>query len=243
MLAQFLDRLHEARTADELRRVFSGAAAELGVPWFTYHVVRVSGLGSRLPYILSTYPQSWLDHYFGEDYLAVDPVLDEVPRRRRAFRWSAVATRDALTPRQARLFDEARDAGLREGLTIPLLGPTTFATMSLVAGGSERDADDALERHRDLLQLLSLAFHTRAAPVVLDERLRTPRRTSLLSPREREALRWAAVGKSAWETSVILGVSEKAVVFHLDNARRKLNAVNRTQAVVQALVLGLIRLD
>ena len=35
-----------------------------------------------------------------------------------------------------------------------------------------------------------------------------------LSPRELECLKWAAAGKTAWETSIILDISEGTVKFH-----------------------------
>ena len=56
-----------------------------------------------------------------------------------------------------------------------------------------------------------------------------------LTARERDALRWVAAGKSDWEIAVILGVSQTTVRFHVDNARRKLGAVNRAQAVAMLL--------
>ena len=56
-----------------------------------------------------------------------------------------------------------------------------------------------------------------------------------LTARERDALSWVAEGKSDWEISVILGLSETTVRFHVDNARKKLGAVNRAQAVARLL--------
>lgn len=56
-----------------------------------------------------------------------------------------------------------------------------------------------------------------------------------LTARERDALSWVAEGKSDWEIAVILGLSETTVRYHVDNARRKLGAVNRAQAVARLL--------
>jgi len=61
-----------------------------------------------------------------------------------------------------------------------------------------------------------------------------------LSPRERECLKWAAVGKSEWEISQILGISEHTSEKHLLNAKAKLGAVNRVQAVAEAIRRGYI---
>jgi DNA-binding CsgD family transcriptional regulator len=56
-----------------------------------------------------------------------------------------------------------------------------------------------------------------------------------LTPREREVLWWAAQGKSAWEIGEILHISKRTADEHTQRAVRKLNAANRTQAVVIAL--------
>ena len=61
-----------------------------------------------------------------------------------------------------------------------------------------------------------------------------------LSPRECECLEWAAKGKTSWETSQILGVSESTIIYHLRNATKKLNAANRLHAVTKALKASLI---
>ena len=50
-----------------------------------------------------------------------------------------------------------------------------------------------------------------------------------------DVLAWAAEGKSAWETGEILGIAKRTVDEHVQSASRKLNAVNRAQAVVAAL--------
>jgi DNA-binding CsgD family transcriptional regulator len=61
-----------------------------------------------------------------------------------------------------------------------------------------------------------------------------------LTPREREVLLWAARGKSNWDISQILSVSESAVNFHITNAMRKLDATGRVMAVLKAIRHGLI---
>lgn len=61
-----------------------------------------------------------------------------------------------------------------------------------------------------------------------------------LSDRERDSLALVAEGKTDWEISVILGVSEATARFHVDNGRRKLGAVTRAQAVARLINLRLI---
>ena len=59
-----------------------------------------------------------------------------------------------------------------------------------------------------------------------------------LSRIEAEVLSWAARGKTAWETARILGVSERNVRWHLEEAQRKLETKNKTATVATALVNG-----
>ncbi len=49
-------------------------------------------------------------------------------------------------------------------------------------------------------------------------------------------LRWAARGKTAWETGQILSISERNVRWHLEEAQRKLMTNNKTATVATAIV-------
>jgi transcriptional regulator EpsA len=56
-----------------------------------------------------------------------------------------------------------------------------------------------------------------------------------LTEREREILRWIYFGKSNFEIGAILGISPLTVKNHVQKILRKLNVVNRAQAVGKAL--------
>jgi len=57
----------------------------------------------------------------------------------------------------------------------------------------------------------------------------------IVSAREIDCLKWMAAGKTAWEVSAILGISERTVRFHLNAAREKLACTTTTQAVAKAV--------
>lgn len=63
---------------------------------------------------------------------------------------------------------------------------------------------------------------------------------SPLTERERECLVWTSAGKTSVEIARILSLSEHTVNHYLNNAARKLDAVNRTQAVAFAIRQGFI---
>lgn len=76
---------------------------------------------------------------------------------------------------------------------------------------------------------LTHAFGLAVSPV------QTKRAPGSLTDREAECLRWLSVGKSDSEISIILGISPRTVRFHIDNAKVKLGAATRIQAVAKAL--------
>ncbi len=61
-----------------------------------------------------------------------------------------------------------------------------------------------------------------------------------LNEREVEVLTWAARGKTSAEIAKILDLTKRTVDFHIDNARTKLGAATRTEAVLKAATGRLI---
>jgi LuxR family quorum sensing-dependent transcriptional regulator len=55
-------------------------------------------------------------------------------------------------------------------------------------------------------------------------------------------MQWVAAGKSDDEIADILTLSAPTVTWHVENAKRKLDAFRRTYAVVQAIRFGEIAL-
>ena len=62
-----------------------------------------------------------------------------------------------------------------------------------------------------------------------------------LTDREIDCLNWTAAGKTSAEIADILVLSEHTVNHYLNRATKKLDTVNRTQAVAKALRVGLIK--
>ena len=53
----------------------------------------------------------------------------------------------------------------------------------------------------------------------------------VLSPRELEVLTWLRLGKTSWDISMILMISERTVNYHVNNIMRKFGVFSRMQAV------------
>lgn len=81
-----------------------------------------------------------------------------------------------------------------------------------------------------------------ASPVAAKilRQVRSPRRTTTLSDRERTVLREVAAGRSTKQIARALGITERTVKFHVSSIMNKLGADNRAQAVAEAARRGLL---
>jgi DNA-binding NarL/FixJ family response regulator len=119
---------------------------------------------------------------------------------------------------------------------LPFVFLTALGDRDSELTGRRLGADDYLTKPADF-EMLSL---------VIENRLRRreghlgPHSDIRLTDREREVLTWVGRGKTSSEIAVILGLSDRTVNFHCDRAMRRLDVVNRTQAVAKAVVQGLI---
>lgn len=111
--------------------------------------------------------------------------------------------------------------------------------------GVDRDQDlpnDTEEIRRITADLQLFAVHAQeAAERVLLPSSGQAAETPSLTNRELETLKWTMEGKTAWEVGMILGISQRTAVVHMQNAMKKLDCVNKYQAVVKAMRAGLIR--
>lgn len=64
-----------------------------------------------------------------------------------------------------------------------------------------------------------------------------------LTERELQVLKWLGVGKTNWEISRIICISEFTVKNHVQNLFKKLSVTNRVQAVTRAIESGLLDME
>ncbi|KRB85270.1 LuxR family transcriptional regulator [Sphingomonas sp. Root710] len=103
------------------------------------------------------------------------------------------------------------------------------------------DLEEAFLKFGDALGLYARTFIATYVQLMGSTQALPP--GSRLSKREVECLRWAAIGKTDLEISMIMSRSRATVRFHIHNASMKLNAVNRSQTVFKAAQLGYITLQ
>ena len=112
------------------------------------------------------------------------------------------------------------------------------AASYLPADRSKTDISAEFDAYGDILGLITRTFIAGYVRVMCN-RERLPVGT-ILSRREVGCLRWAALGKTDCEISLIMSRSRATVRFHIHNASIKLDAVNRSQTLFKAAQLGYI---
>ncbi|HEX2138027.1 MAG TPA: LuxR family transcriptional regulator, partial [Microvirga sp.] len=186
--------------------------------------------------LVNGWPGGWYPHYLKHGFAASDPVLRRLRQVTSPFAWSEAPYDPEREPRAARVMNEARDFGLRDGLAVPIY--TVHGFHAVASYGAERF--ELTMEDRAALQLISIYAHLRAREIILPGDAARRARTPKLSRREIECLKWSSVGKSHGDIGIILSLSERTIEAYLAAAARKLGAVNRTHAVAEALRRNLI---
>jgi len=137
--------------------------------------------------------------------------------------------------KQNRIDEELKAYGIRDGWVYGVrdFTQTKLTTISIGSG-----IIDATDRTKAIIRMIT--------PHIAEAYNRVRKVENLqqyhLTKREVEVLNWLKEGKTSWEISRILKISQRSVNFHIDNAKTKLNSTNRTQAVAVALGAELITL-
>jgi DNA-binding CsgD family transcriptional regulator len=180
--------------------------------------------------IFSTYPASWVIRYQEVNFAQSDPIVAAALSGNLPILWRK------LPPVESRhkVFDEARQHGLSNGISIPIHGA---GGEKAVLSVSSHEAPEKKIKHESAVlgQICLAALYLHEAVHTLNISLSITKKVSPLSPREKECLLWASNGKTAWEIGQILQISEHTVTFHINNAKRKLGATNRHQAIASAI--------
>lgn len=209
------------------------AARELGFDYCAYGFRAPLPLANPKMLLYSNYPAEWRARYEEKKYINIDPTVAHGRRSRQPIVWS-----DKLFAATPTFWDEAQAAGLRVGWAQSTLNANGAAGMLTVARPREPLRDLELQDIEPRLRWLAQVTHT-AMALSLVQKLGLAAR-NCLTEREIEVLKWTADGKTSSEISTILSISDHTVNFHVKNAINKLGVANKTAAVVQAAVLGML---
>ncbi|NEI68087.1 LuxR family transcriptional regulator [Rhizobium lusitanum] len=183
--------------------------------------------------VINNWPAELLSIYDQECLLPTSPVLQRLRRSTLPFIHDVAASanrEEGKSQLAVALFERFR---MSRFVYLPTHDASGLRGAVSMAG--DRDLFSA-EEIKDLFYVAIHVFDRLAEIRNLDVRV-----VDALTDREIDCLNWTAAGKTSAEIAEILALSEHTVNHYLNRATKKLDTVNRTQAVAKALRVGLIK--
>ena len=236
LVTEFAEWARAASTLAELGAMLGDAATGLG---FRYHALVQHVDIARPPprfLFLQNYPAGWVEAFANGGLHRQDPAQRLAASRAGSFSWADMPRLMAMSPVQRRLLKGAQAAGLGEGYTVPLHAPGKRAASCSFVMAPGASMEPGMLLAAELLAHLAFGAAQELLPGA-------GRNNPRLSRREEQCVVLMAQGKTDWEISVILGISEETVTGYLKTARARFGVARRTQLAIAAVCHGLIGID
>lgn len=232
-----LDRLRRAKTPTDVAASLGQALLHLGLSGFG--LTTLDPATGREPtgrsVLMESWPSGWSSTYASAGYLPTDPILAFAEQRVTPFTWRDVRNGGCGCAVHTSFFEDAARFGLTDGMAIPIRRMSAAPAVAVFGGSQVRTDPEATA----FLQVVAINAHAKLTGAVVHPVRETPERGTL-TRREQECLQWCAEGKTSWEISQILSISQHTADWYLASAGRKLASTNRLHAVAEALRRGLI---
>ncbi|MDK2125394.1 LuxR family transcriptional regulator [Parachitinimonas caeni] len=233
-----LQALLSVDSPERLQQEVGRQAARIGFEKFLYGMRSVQGNEAK-DFVFSSYPDTWRKHYDSQLYANIDPTVLHCFGSATPIIWNP----DIYTSRsQKALAEEASSHGIKFGSSFPIRDRNgDLGLFSLALSTGNASARKHVGETLGAGQLLACFAHEALVNIRLQRLASQPKNESPLTQRELECLKWAAEGKTAWETAQILNLSEHTVIYHIRTAAERLEVRGSRKAVIKAISLGLIR--
>ena len=215
------------------RVAFRRYAGRVGVHTYAFAHIR-GALDLSDAFLDTTYPQAWWDRYCEQRYYQFDPVVADSLTNPLPFSWRFICNRSTLTPAQRRLFSEAADFGLADGMTIPLHSGGGCSGIVSLGFATTKEMREVMVGQPNL-RLLGIYYNA-----AIERLMEVPGTATALSAMECQCLSWSAAGRSIWDISAVLHRAESEIARALRSAREKLGTATTAQAIAKAISAGLI---
>jgi LuxR family quorum sensing-dependent transcriptional regulator len=250
-----LSVIEGAGRSEEMPAILQSVVRTLGFDSYAYLDGAADAVeGGR---VITTVSRDWQETYLAEGFAEHDPCTVRALSSNAPFLWNDIplGTIEGAPTIAQKTMLTAREFGYVDGVVLPLhvldgRGEPVSNICSLFWKGSQAECRREAEARLRSMQLIAGSWSEKLA--TFDERPHRPLSgasilTGLFDPepklrdREIDVLSWAAKGKTADETAVILGLGRETVTTHLARACKRLGAANKTHAVAIAVQRRLVR--
>jgi DNA-binding CsgD family transcriptional regulator len=223
-----------AETALKCTKAFVEALAPFGIDTLAAGEVDLADKELVVFFALE-WPEAWRRFYLNSALHGRDPVVGSLADYGGTpFTWTDLRKDRRVSQLGARALELSAEHGWTEGLVVPLpRGGTRYGLVSLVGRRSPFTADEVPP-----VALMSVWFHARVRALAPEEGFPVP--PVGLSDREIQCLKLVSRGLPDRAVAKELGISHTTAKDYVENARRKLKAGTRAQAIATAVSLGII---
>jgi len=236
MLPSGYTSVMKAGSREEFRDEIVRFTHAIGFDTVSAITVMDRGLGKSQSIAVHNAPAEWDQASVDVASARIDPVMQHCKRNSVPIIWDRETY---VASGAAAMWSRQAEFGYCTGVAMALHMPEGRHFLF----GVDREKPlptDVHELQRIVADLQLFAVHAQDAAARLLLPVNEQPERPALTPRELEALQWTMEGKTAWEVGALLGISERTAVLHVNNAMHKLGAVNKHQAVLKALRLGLL---
>ena len=235
-LLEFIQKSLNCETKEDYKALFP-KIREL-IPFdYAYSLLAHHGASNELVlvfYANVSFPVGWLEDYQIKKYFQGDVTVRENFRTFKVQHWDVARLKqynqtDGLV---SLCVDYGMTGCYSHGAKLAVTGKNG-SMFSFTGSNIELN-----KRTEAILEFITPHLHLALSHLYSSKQLEWNR--DAVSQREKEVLNWLKQGKSSWDISVILGISERTVNYHVYNLMEKLGATNRPQTVAIATRLGII---
>ncbi len=227
---QMISGIDRARSIKDICNILLNCTSKFGVESILAGTIPTLGSPAkqqRENILLHEWPQEWASRYFSKNYIFQDPTIKHISDITKPFMWSELQTPQFMTPISNVIMEEAKAFRLHKGFTVPLV-TLEQEVIGFSFSGEKLEID---EIQKNMLTLLATYSIGRAISIRGD----ASDKIVSLSMREKEAIQWAAEGKTRWEIGELMGISEHGADKHLRMVREKLGTTTTSFAVAEAI--------
>ncbi len=231
VLNQALHRaIDDARTGYDLFRILKLITGDMGFSQF----VALKPIGRELDnlesqIIITNLAADFVREFDSKNGIHVTPIVAKLFLSNMAFSWDIALLRSQTSPNfSTEVYGVFEQYGFQSGIVFPLFD--LYGKRGAVAffGDAKNSSLSGSDQWFPIISHLYERLTVISPSEIISEK-------SALSQREKDCLRLTAQGKTSLEVAIILGIAESTVNHYISTSVLKLNAVNKTHAVVKAI--------
>jgi LuxR family transcriptional regulator, quorum-sensing system regulator BjaR1 len=231
---QISGAIENAASPAQCTKVFLEGVKPLGVDTLAAGEVDLARENFKVFFAIA-WPEEWRRFYFEDGVYERDVLVASLPHYGSTpFTWTDLRKHGRLDEVGSKALRLAAELGWREGLVVPIpKGGGRWGLVSLVA-----KREGFTEEEVAIISLLGLCYYERLRLLAPSHGFPIP--PMGLTAREIGCLQLASRGCHDRGIAAKLGISHSTAKEYLDNARRKLCAATRVEAVAVAVSLAII---